>query len=133
MSDDGLRALAEKAAVAWAERLQSDPMMSTIEEETVATVLLDMRTRLMQAEADLKEQRGLARNLGADMLYALEAAYVDEPEDDAGERLSRESALELALLYLARGWKREGERIWLHDCTEGLAVTANLPDTSAVE
>ncbi len=28
------------------------------------------------------------------------------------------------------GWKREGERIHLHDCTGGLAVTAKLPDTA---
>jgi hypothetical protein len=113
--------LAGVTAAAWAQRILAD-QTATPEEQTVAAVVLDLRARVPELTARLAGAERQARNLGNDMLYALQTAYVDEPKDPAR-----------ALLYLARGWRREGENIAAATCTEGRAVTAALPDTSSVE
>jgi hypothetical protein len=116
-ADSPYAQLAAKTAAAWAARISADHNQP-VELQTVAAVVLDLQAQVQALSAQAADARRLARNLGSDMLYTLEDAYVP------GENNSGDPAH--ALLYLARGWQREGERIYMADCTEGRQVTEQV-------
>jgi hypothetical protein len=129
MLEDTIQAAAEATLREWAD--QKTPMSSRGPEDPadhlrrlLVRALLDERDELREKarKADM-----LAFGLGGDILNALEDAFVE------GDLNSRNPWK--ALLYVARGWKRERANIGLYDCTEGQQVTVavkDLPDGNDV-
>lgn len=110
--------LAGKAASEWAQRtLQSDH--ASVEEQTVAAVVLDLRAQVSDLRERVDELGRLAFNLGGDLLHTLEA----EMQEQTGE--ADDNAM-VPVGYAARGWLRDNEVISLATCSEGLLVTAWL-------
>lgn len=109
-----LRLMAERTARKWAEKIlaASAPQPDS---EAAAIVLLDLLDRRSALEKRAQDAERLAFQLGGDMLYTLHTAY--SAVDADGDPQTPDA--DLALLYLARGWKREGSAIALADCTEG--------------
>lgn len=156
-----VRDAAESVALDWArehvtvdsrDRFSSGP---TPNERLASALLLDYHAELEDLRKRFESTERLARSLGYDMLYALEAAYTDDDsevhESPAAEQIlggldienlapegmtglaRRAIRAERALLYLARGWRRDMDDIDAATTTEGLALAARLPDTSVVE
>lgn len=111
------RRFAEQAAVRWANRnrLQEE------DEGIAAVVLLDALRERDELRERVKSAEQLASSLGWDMLSALTTAFTNEKDP------------ERALLYLARGFKREAANLAAADTSEGRDVLANLPDLSPVD
>jgi hypothetical protein len=117
MSAHRYQELAVKAASQWAQRTL-DENMSTIEQQTAATVVLDLIDQVQQLRQERDAAQQLAFSLGGDLLYTLQAQMEEETDDAAaaGNELT-------PVGYAARGWQRDRERIELADCTEGRQVS----------
>lgn len=156
---DPVREAAEAVALEWAHtqtsradlRGRSRPGPDQV---LAATFLLDLHTELTDLRKRHADTARLERNLGYDMLYTLEAAFLDSDEEVhesaaadqilAGvdiENLSPEDLIALAhravraeraLMYLTRGWRRDEDKIDAATTTEGIALNEKLPDVAVI-
>lgn len=157
---DPVREAAEAVALEWARTQTSHEPATpfrdgpTPDERLAATLLLDLHRDLGDLRKRYTDTQRLAHNLGYDMLYTLEAAFLDTDaevhESGAAEQILGELDMEnlapedmlglahravraeRALLYLTRGWRRDNDEIAAATTTTAHALDEKLPDTSVI-
>lgn len=156
---DPVREAAEAVALDWARTQTSRKDLRGASRPApdaalAAALLLSTHAELEELRERFANTDRLARNLGYDMFYTLEAAYLDSDaevhESTAAEQVldgldienltpegmvglaHRAVRAERALLYLTRGWKRDHDEIDAATFNTAIALDEKLPDTSVI-